>query len=133
MYYWLDPKLLGTISYFDNTEKVKESQIEVGHSSDGPVSRVKGGKRIFNYFDECFIPFYMYIFPRLNSRVPFNAFEEEFLRCMNIALSQLHLFARLFAKVFQYWYEYGVKKASLVSFSKKIMCHILPRIPTMGR
>lgn len=34
MYCWMDPELVGMISYFDNVEKVDEAHVEVNTFSD---------------------------------------------------------------------------------------------------
>lgn len=87
MYCWVDPKLVGTIYFFDNTKKMEEAHIEWGPSFLWPASHVDVGKRIYNYFDECFVPFYQCPFTRLKFRLPFSGYKMGLFRCMNIAPS----------------------------------------------
>lgn len=54
------------------------------------ISMILVDKRVCNKFKWCSIPFYDYIFQKLDVRVPLTAFEEEVLDNLRIPPSQLH-------------------------------------------
>lgn len=78
---------MGTIYFFDNTEKMEEAHIQGDPSFAWPVSQVDVGKRICDYFDKCFIPFYQCPFTHFKFRFPFSGDKMGLFGCMNIAPS----------------------------------------------
>lgn len=96
-----------------STDREEDSHVEVSLPSDWLVSYVDNGKKIYNYFGRCLIPFYECIFSQLKFVLPFTGFEEWVLRRLKIFPSQLHLVSWVFVKIFQYWCEYRDKESSV--------------------
>lgn len=65
--------------------------IDEGLSLNLTIVPVNSDKRIYGYFNGCFIPFYEYLFTRLSLRLPFNELEVGVLKHLKIVSFQLHL------------------------------------------
>lgn len=123
MYYWGDPELVKTISFYGSADTLEDAHVDVGLSAACLVSPVNTSKRICSCFEWCDIIFCECIFSLLIFMFPFNGFEEGALRCLKISHSQLHLVARAFVKIFQYWCEYWDKEPALNLFFNLSLCH----------
>lgn len=87
-----------------------------GNPLIGPFLISSPTKRLCSSFDGCLVPFHEFLFSRLRFRLPFNDFEVEVLNHLRITPSQLHLVARAFMKVFEYWCDYQCGVSTLQLF-----------------
>lgn len=69
-YSWVDSEILGTPYALNSLVVMRDANIEVSSPSDWSVLLVESGKRIYNNFDECFVPFYECLFTQINLWMP---------------------------------------------------------------
>lgn len=62
---WVDAKMMGTLAIMSTREAINVAGIVVGDPIEWLTLLVNSGNKIYNFFDDCAIPFYEWLLTRI--------------------------------------------------------------------
>lgn len=118
---------------FTKVSSLDDVFTEVGPSFYWGILSPYEDERICRKYDNCDIPFYKHTFLVVDLRLPFSAFDIEFLKYLAIAPSKLHPVSWAYIKFYQYWCEYLNRKYFVILFFHIFKCHYDSSTQACGR